>query len=118
VGWVGEGGSGDLSAPPLPLLSPLSSFSSPPRLLSGLLVSSGPVSSDNSPVIHLRLSKVGDASQDEYKRQRQLLRRIADFVFDRHDILVSVPIYSCLERCGRRIARGAWSGFRDLGVGV
>ena len=94
---------------------PLSSLT----LCSGLTVVSGTGPGvEWSPVIHMQLKGAGGAgagaggkkgaadhpsaggrlSESEARQQTSTLRRVADVAFAKYGVLVSVPMYSCLDR--------------------
>ena len=64
--------------------------------------------SDHSPVIHLHLTAASSKttgkgaspspSSSDLKAQTQLLRRISDVALSKYGVLLSVPLYSCLDR--------------------
>ena len=63
--------------------------------------------SDHSPVIHLHLTAAAKTTSkgastsplaSDLKAQTQLLRRISDVALAKYGVLLSVPLYSCLDR--------------------
>ena len=64
--------------------------------------------SDHSPVIHLHLTatskatskgaSISPSSSSDLKAQTQLLRCISDVALAKYGVLISVPLYSCLDR--------------------
>ena len=63
--------------------------------------------SNHSPVIHLHLTAASskttskgasNSSSSDLKAQTQLLRRISDVALSKYGVLLSVPLYSCLDR--------------------
>ena len=60
--------------------------------IQGLSVDSGP-SCDSSAIIHVRLNSSLPRAQ-----QQDLLTRISNIVMEKHGVMLSVPVYSCLDR--------------------
>uniref|UniRef100_A0A7R9V9J5 serine C-palmitoyltransferase n=1 Tax=Chlamydomonas euryale TaxID=1486919 RepID=A0A7R9V9J5_9CHLO len=62
----------------------------------GILVSGGPLSTGNSPVVHLTLAPA--VAERVGHQAFALISRMAERMFDCDGIMVSVPLYSCLEK--------------------